>query len=90
MEEVRPWCGEPWDRGRLKNRNRTVTDRRTVLTTRSGAAAAAAAAAAADMNLPFVTESAEPRLRPSATAARRRVYGECVTFSHLPCICGSP
>ena len=67
--------------------NRTVTDRRTVLTTRSGAAAAAAAA---DMNLPFVTESAEPRLRPSATAASRSVYGECVTFSPLPCICGSP
>ena len=22
MEKVRPWCGQPWDRGRLKNRNR--------------------------------------------------------------------
>ena len=20
MEKVRPWCGQPWDRGRLKNR----------------------------------------------------------------------
>jgi len=24
MEKVRPWCGQPSDRGRLKNRNRTV------------------------------------------------------------------
>ena len=23
MEKVRPWCGQPSDRGRLKNRNRT-------------------------------------------------------------------
>ena len=22
MEKVRPWCGQPSDRGRLKNRNR--------------------------------------------------------------------
>ena len=24
MEKVRPWCGQPSDRGRLKNRNRTT------------------------------------------------------------------
>ena len=24
MEKVRPWCGQPSDQGRLKNRNRTV------------------------------------------------------------------
>ena len=24
MEKVRPWCGQPSDRGRLKNRNRTA------------------------------------------------------------------
>ena len=24
MEKVRPWCGQPSDRGRLKNRNRNV------------------------------------------------------------------
>ena len=24
MEKVRPWCGQPSDRGRLKNRNRGV------------------------------------------------------------------
>ena len=23
MEKVRPWCGQPSDRGRLRNRNRT-------------------------------------------------------------------
>jgi len=26
MEKVRPWCGQPSDRGRLKNRNRTGTN----------------------------------------------------------------
>ena len=25
MEKVRPWCGEPSDRGRLKNRNGVTT-----------------------------------------------------------------
>ena len=24
MEKVRPWCGQPSDRGRLKNRNRNI------------------------------------------------------------------
>ena len=24
MEKVRPWCGQPSDRGRLKNRNRST------------------------------------------------------------------
>ena len=26
MEKVRPWCGQPSDRGRLKNRNRIDVD----------------------------------------------------------------
>jgi len=26
MEKVRPWCGQPSDRGRLKNRTTTTTN----------------------------------------------------------------
>jgi len=26
MEKVRPWCGQPSDRGRLKNRNNSIAE----------------------------------------------------------------
>jgi len=40
MENVRPWCGQPSDRGRLKNR----TEQRELHSVTESAAAAAAAA----------------------------------------------
>jgi len=32
MEKVRPWCGQPSDRGRLKNRNRSYTGHKHIQT----------------------------------------------------------
>jgi len=36
MEKVRPWCGQPSDRGRLRNRNRNSETALCIILTRSG------------------------------------------------------